>query len=434
MPRLTKHLVAVPVLVAGMALLAGQFSSAGPHHTHLKKPDHKGNVLIVHEWGTFTSMVGANGIVLEGMQHAEEKLPRFVHTRTKEVADPFSSYGNRSVNQRAIRRTRTKMETPVIYFYSKKKRRVKVRVEYKKGLLSQYYPAPSKSGPGDSATINLAQLKKSFLEWDLDLLPGLDDSKFPKVGAHPYGYSREVKATALRNRAGSNTPEYERFIFYRGLGHTTPPLVARARRNNRVTLYNNFAQAIPAAFAVEMRGNRGRFVTMGKVARGRSAAVNMNMQKFAPKHRVVERLSAKVLATLVELGLYKDEARAMVRTWAESWFASEGTRFVYVVPNTWTNKVLPLTISPAPTSLVRVLVGRLDYLTPEHEAYVEKALLDRMSSSRRVREAAMHRLGRLGRFIEPKVRRILGKTRNRKVTTSARQILAAIKRRATARR
>ncbi len=429
MPRLSKRLITIPILVAGMALAASQLTSAGPHHAHHRTPI-QADPLIVHEWGTFTSMVGANGVVLEGMQHAEEKLPGFVHTRTSEVADPFQRYGNRSVNQRRIRRTRTKMETPVIYFYSKRKRRVKVRVEYTKGLLSQYYPAPSKSGPGERRGIDLSKLKKSFLEWDLDLLPNLTGDKLPKVGAHPYGYSREVKATALRNRSGSATPEYEKFIFYRGLGHATPPLGARAQRNNKVTLFNGFGRDIPAAFAIEMKGNRGRFVSLGKVAKNTNRSVNMNKARFAPKDRVVAQLAGKVMATLVELGLYKDEARAMVRTWSESWFASEGTRFVYVVPNNWTNSILPLTISPRPAKLVRVLVGRLDYLTPEHEDYVERALRDRLHRTASVRENAMRRLGRLGRFIEPKVRRIFNKTRSRLVAKSARQILAAIKRRA----
>src|SRR4030095_12320626 len=40
--------------------------------------------LIVHEWGTFTSMYGSDGLVLEGLQHEEEKLPAFVYGRNTE--------------------------------------------------------------------------------------------------------------------------------------------------------------------------------------------------------------------------------------------------------------------------------------------------------------------------------------------------------------
>ena len=36
--------------------------------------------LVVHEWGTFTSMQGSDGITLEGLHWEEEALPRFVHS------------------------------------------------------------------------------------------------------------------------------------------------------------------------------------------------------------------------------------------------------------------------------------------------------------------------------------------------------------------
>jgi hypothetical protein len=35
--------------------------------------------LKVHEWGTFTSLVGSNGVPQHGMYHEDERLPDFVH-------------------------------------------------------------------------------------------------------------------------------------------------------------------------------------------------------------------------------------------------------------------------------------------------------------------------------------------------------------------
>ncbi|MEK7862968.1 MAG: hypothetical protein AAB295_06860, partial [Chloroflexota bacterium] len=38
-----------------------------------------GGGLEVHEWGTFTSLQGSDGVDLEGLHHEEEGLPPFVH-------------------------------------------------------------------------------------------------------------------------------------------------------------------------------------------------------------------------------------------------------------------------------------------------------------------------------------------------------------------
>lgn len=36
---------------------------------------------MVHEWGTFTSLQGSDGRVMDGLHHTEELLPAFVHGR-----------------------------------------------------------------------------------------------------------------------------------------------------------------------------------------------------------------------------------------------------------------------------------------------------------------------------------------------------------------
>jgi hypothetical protein len=34
----------------------------------------------LHEWGTFTTVSGSDGVLLEGLQREEEQLPPFVHS------------------------------------------------------------------------------------------------------------------------------------------------------------------------------------------------------------------------------------------------------------------------------------------------------------------------------------------------------------------
>src|SRR5687767_5960008 len=61
--------------------------------------------LVVHEWGTFLSVQGPDGVSLGGMVDSEEDLPQFVEERTSKESWT-----------RAI--MRQKMETPVTYFYT----------------------------------------------------------------------------------------------------------------------------------------------------------------------------------------------------------------------------------------------------------------------------------------------------------------------------
>ena len=60
--------------------------------------------LVVHEWGTFLAMNGADGVTLDGMYHEEHALPGFVHARSRD--------------ELRLRTSNLKGETPVIYFYA----------------------------------------------------------------------------------------------------------------------------------------------------------------------------------------------------------------------------------------------------------------------------------------------------------------------------
>ena len=61
----------------------------------------------------------------------------------------------------------------------------------------------------------------------------------------------------------------------------------------------------------------------------------------------------------------------MVKTWRSAWFGEEGTRVLYILPRDCADELLPLRIEPKPASLVRVMVGRHDVLTPERERQID---------------------------------------------------------------
>ena len=127
-------------------------------------------------------------------------------------------------------------------------------------------------------------------------------------------------------------------------------------------------------------------------------------------------------AELVSSGLYAKEAKAMVATWRDQWF-EDGLRVFYVLPRADTDAALPLKIDPAPDALTRVLVVRVEVLTPEQVQSVRRDLDQVKGWPEEDRaQAELQLLARRGRFAEPLMRRVLEGTGE----GSDRQHLAAL--------
>ncbi len=122
---------------------------------------------------------------------------------------------------------------------------------------------------------------------------------------------------------------------------------------------------------------------------------------------------------LVAQGLYEKEALAMIKTWRDSWF-EEGLRVFYIVPRKVTDSILPLTIEPQPSELTRVLVGRIEIITPEMEKEIESSLHD---SSRDLSEVAAEITLKHGRFAEPVLKAVLEKTSDPQLRARIQQII-----------
>ena len=420
---------ATPVaVVAVLAVVAFGPAAAGPS-------DAPAAPLVVHEWGTFTSLQGSDGVGLEGLQREEERLPSFVYARTQVRDCPLRRYGYKGL-EGPVTHVTQKMETPVLYFHTTAPRRVRVRVDFVKGLISQWYPVSDFVGPPERSPadgpLDLATVDRSFLQWDVDLLPrsgAAPPSEIPAVAADvPWSFAREVDAayvrTVPRERPERMGPtEAEHYLFYRGLGTFTLPIAAKAGPGGKAIFVNDGDVALPFAFALEMGIEKGRFRALGPVGAHGVADASLAKEPLRPAADVVKDLSDEVARVLVAQGLFADEARAMVRTWARSWFSSEGTRILYVVPRPTTDAILPLSITPAPDSIVRVLVGRLEYLSLDAEAEAVARLKARRSPDAAVRADADRRLARFDRFLESVVRRARAVSTDPDVLASADEIL-----------
>jgi tetratricopeptide (TPR) repeat protein len=112
-----------------------------------------------------------------------------------------------------------------------------------------------------------------------------------------------------------------------------------------------------------------------------------------------------------------------VNTWRGSYFETEGTRVLVVLPQSWTERFIPMQVSPRPKQIVRVMVGRLEALTPARERLAEAAVRDLASPDAGTRGRAFDSLREEGRYVEPILRRLLRTTQDDQVRTLCRRLL-----------
>jgi hypothetical protein len=155
----------------------------------------------------------------------------------------------------------------------------------------------------------------------------------------------------------------------------------------------------------------------GSVTQAIPAAPSMPLDAF------VERLADEMTDALSGTGLYRDEALAMVQTWRRQWFRTPGVRVLYFAPQSWIDREVPLTIAPAPDITLRVMVMRVELLTPEIETADVTAAIELNSASEAT--AAREYFRALGRFAEPRLRRAIS-TLGGRVTPEALALLAEI--------
>lgn len=360
--------------------------------------------LVVHEWGTFTSVTGSDGKLLEGMHHEEEALPAFVYSR---AGVSIGSRTNVPLNK-GLEGTPTgvtqKLETPVIYFYGDAVQ-AHVRVDFPRGVVSEWFPAASSFGPAIMrATSETAPLPTGgFMEWQVDLMPGMTASSFPAVpAANIWSPSRRVASLPVRvGSAGEN----EQFIFYRGLGTFELPFTIEVGTGDEISIHNRSAEASPAVFLLRVHEGGGAIVSLGSIAGGASLR-GVPLPQGGKEHDLdvyVTTARERISEALVASGLYPDEAQAMVDTWSKSYFQTFGLRLLYVVPREWTDTLLPLAVEPTPAALVRTLVGRIEVLTTSEERAVVGRVGDALA--RGVSPAEV--IAALGRLAEPKLRRAM---------------------------
>lgn len=367
-----------------LALIASLIFILSRQNTEAKlsTPVSKEQKLIAHEWGTFTSIAGQDGVAIDWRPlNGASDLPKFVYTQ--ENGSGYRFHANKDSLKARIR-----METPVIYFYTDKEQEVTVNVDFPKGKVTEWYPHARSYGNG----INWGRIKLMPYA-NVQFLREKDDSHY-----YP---ARETDAVTLRvcGQYGKKD-EHEKFLFYRGIGNFDLPLTAKLK-GEQVILGNRNKEIITSIIVFENRGGRVGFSFVPSLF----GEVSVNRPSL---NQPLESVLMELERTLTAQGLYQKEAQAMIKTWRDSWF-EEGLRVFYILPNKLTDEILPLKIEPKPQEIVRVLVGRAEIITPEMEKDVKTQVGLLSSTSKQMREEAAKNLKKHGRFYEPILKSILQK-------------------------
>jgi hypothetical protein len=312
--------------------------------------------LIAHEWGTFTSIAGETGQAVEWLPlNSPSDLPSFV--------EHFRGTGFKFGLGGTVR-----METPVLYFYSVHDTTVDVSVSFFHGLITEWYPPATHIEP--SATLDnvvlFQQQSSGSISWkSVNVQPSADLTFREEPQPSHYYAARNTNSSPLRLSAQSGN-ENEKFLFYRGVSLAPAPLSAVVLANGQIEAMNQSAAEIPKLILFERRGENVGFREVNALREGAifdPPVLNASLDSLLPDFE----------ASLVSSGLYREEAHAMLESWKDSWF-EEGSRVIYIVPNSFVEKILPLSIEPQPATVHRVFVGRMELLTPATQQAIETAV------------------------------------------------------------
>jgi hypothetical protein len=354
-----------------------------------------GERMIVHEWGTFTSLQDDDGMEMTGINIDDEPVPDFVHNLSPYLLNSSSLSPDWQYRQKGTPRQHPmvamRLETPVIYFYPPPSAlepvEVDVNVRFRGGWLTEFYPRAKVDGLGvKNGAFQFGELTPQTiagLRWER-VRVGVE-GPFPETDEHVWLAPRKVASAPITMPSG----ESEKYLFYRGVGNLRAPLrVVTDRQQDQLSVAANFDEVlsngqyadISALWLVHIKADgttafrrldpiRVSADPKQEVARfGRSFAPS----EFAPRN--LDRLRDDMLGELVRDGLFSDEAAALLSTWERAYFKSPGLRLFFLVPRSWTDYYLPLELSVR-SDVERVMVGRIELVTDE-----QRALLARLAS------------------------------------------------------
>ena len=345
--------------------------------------------LVVHEWGTITTVHAADGTPAGGLNSIDKAdvLPDFVHRYEPETTryKPERILG-KLPNIPGRPDITMRLETPVIYFHPPPNKAytapIDITVRFRGGVINEFYPDGAASVALDRERI-ADKMHEGVIttEWNGDVLnnyvvgglrwKGLrlhDTVVAPLTRSEIWLAPREVNSVSVFSPEAG---EGEQYLFYRGVAHLDALLATKTTRGSvELSTPANLAwlesaAVVPNVWLADVRADgiiafRSQpAVTLKKENAGKGLA---KVKRFSGGDYTADgaaQLRSSLKKALIAQGLFADEAEAMLNTWKASYFQKPGLRVFYIVPREWTDYFLPLEFS-VPARVTRVIVGRID--------------------------------------------------------------------------
>src|SRR5262245_7356744 len=371
-------------IAAGLALVPGTLASQEKTDTDKWK---------IHEWGTFTVLQDENGTPLGWINTEDEPVPSFCRRLSQALLVPVDDLapGFFKDAPRCHPDVILRLETPVVYFHPPKSlklpAKVSLRVDFRGGWLTEYYPNARVTAPGVQNRLQYGRLTaatQGSLEWRA--LQVGKAGPFPETKDEVWLAPRRVKSAPVTNAEG----ESEQFLFYRGVAYCQAPLITRRLGDGKTLTIHGWlpmdlaSQAplrVPRLWLAAIREDGStafRSMPGLKITAGHLPLLGTIPATFEEKDYSLSRLNelrGEMRDGLVKEGLNTDEAEALLNTWDASYFRAHGLRLFFLVPRAWTDYVLPLKTSLS-ADITRAMIGRLELVTPK-----QRACLKRISST-----------------------------------------------------
>jgi len=341
--------------------------------------------LVVHEWGTITTIHDASGKPATGLNRIDEAdvLPPFVHRYEPETTRQPERQLGKSPRIPGRPDVTMRLETPVIYFHpppnTKFDAPIDITVRFRGGVINEFYPDGEASVALDVDRVNDKMEAGVIRQWNGDVLNNyvvgtlqwkglrLHDTLVAPLTSHATWLApREVSSVSVFSAAEG---EGEQYLFYRGVAHLDAlfqTTLTRAQVKLSAPALLTWLEApatVPYVWLADVRAD-------GSIAFRQHPAVTLSKEETGKELARIRRFAAgdytdaaplrlSLKRALIEQGLYADEANALLNTWKASYFEKPGLRVFYLVPRAWTDYFLPLELS-VPARVNRVIVGRID--------------------------------------------------------------------------
>jgi len=339
---------------------------------------------VVHEWGSVRYLQNQSGGIVGGMSEDQSDLPAFVQVWSKQPV----------IDMQII-------EKPVIYFYTDKRMNVNVHVTNPNGLITQWYPRATQFQPQRQSWQPQIPARNGQVVWNsVELNPSTPGDLVDVPRDHPWWHvARDVDAATL-----SVNGDTEKFLFYRGTDAGGAQLRVDQFGEATYKLTNTTDQPIEHVVMLRVHNGKATYHYVRRVPRGYRQTVKLTMDEAKPLDEQWQQQATRFTECLEAHGLFPKEAAGITKIWGRDWFAAEGIRLLYIMPQAHVDQMLRLNISPKPAATVRSIVVQVECVTPDLNERIERLVKQLGDESYDLRAAAQRELLKLDRFAEAVLR------------------------------